>query len=65
MLVELCGESQHDVQAGGGAVDGHLRQPRGERGQQGVALMSVEPAPAAQVAVEVTALDQVGQHELL
>ena len=27
--------------------------------------MSVEPAPAAQVAVEVTALDQVGQHELL
>jgi hypothetical protein len=65
VLVEVCGEAQHDVQAGGGAVDGHLRQPRGERGEQGVALTSVEPPPAAQVTVEVAALDQISQGELL
>jgi len=38
---------QYDVQTGGGAVDGHLGQLGGERGQQLVSLAAVSTALAA------------------
>lgn len=64
LLGEAVGEVQHDVQTGGGAVDGDLGELGGERGQQFVALAPVSSALAAQVTVELSALDQIGQREL-
>ena len=46
-------------------MHGHLGQLLSERAEQCVALAAVAAALAAQVAVELAALDQLGKRELL
>ena len=64
-LVDAVGQVGHEVQPGGDPGRLELGQPARQRGEQRVAAAPVERAHPAQVAIELAAVQEVGEGELI
>ena len=64
-VVHVLGQWEQHVQAGGRSLHGEAGQVSGERGDQRVATLAVGMPGAGDMPVVVTAVDELGERELL